>query len=681
MEASLLNWMIFIPTIGALACLLLPSKEQAKQTALLTSIVTLVISVYLTVRYYHSDFSGVAFESEVSWIGGINAFYRTGVDGLSLPLVLLTSALSVLIVLASWKIEKATKAYLALYLFLMTGMYGVFLALDLFLFYVFFEVSLLPMYFLIGVWGGPRKEYAAIKFFLFTLAGSICLLIVMLGLYFLTPKIDAAQKKNVWAMVSSRDVLTLQSKPVREFFSRPAPTRVDLPGAGGIEWTRQTIPEASTSIGTALDDGTSARNIAMALSPAMGRGSIREELENDMARELEAAAAHHRDQLTALQDDASKKRTSAGVDYERAMAVAEGDAELVKEAETDHKKALARLAENESGRRAATADSFHAEISAILRDASSQGNVPWTFCLWAFWLTFIAFAIKVPVAPLHTWLPDAHVEAPTPISMILAGVLLKMGGYALMRITYPFFPDAAVTCWVVVASIGVFSIIYGALCSLAQSDWKKLVAYSSVSHMGYVILGIAVLTRTGFDGAYFQMIAHGITSAMMFFLVGVAYERSHHRQIDRFGGLWLKWPGYGGWSLLGFFAAMGLPGMCGFIGEIMVLLGTFQAAAPGMVGHTQTATVYTFGILAASGVILTAAYILWMFQRIYMGQQRPEYTDYEAVQPREFVIMGTLGVAAIVLGIVPYLVFSMTMPTFEQLMKMFQTGVTVMIGL
>jgi NADH-quinone oxidoreductase subunit M len=237
--------------------------------------------------------------------------------------------------------------------------------------------------------------------------------------------------------------------------------------------------------------------------------------------------------------------------------------------------------------------------------------------------------IKLPGVPFHTWLPDAHVEAPTPISMILAGVLLKMGGYALMRITYPFFPDAARVFWVFVATLGVIAILYGALCAMAQTDWKKLVAYSSVSHMGYVTLGIAVLTRTAFDGAYYQMIAHGITSAMMFFLVGVVYERAHHREINRFGGIWLKWPGYSGWSALGFFAGLGLPGLCGFIGEIMVLLGTFESVEHG--GTFTPGTVYTLGILAASGVVLTAGYILWMFQRIYMGLEKPEYSQYEPV--------------------------------------------------
>ncbi len=518
MDAQLLNWMIFAPTIGAALCLLPGVSDQAsKKIALLASLVTLGLSVWIAWDYYGGGLEGVQFETACEWIGAINAYYRVGIDGLSLPLVLLTTSLSVLVVLASWNIDKATKAFMALYLFLYTGMLGVFLSLDMFLFYVFFEISLLPMYFLIGVWGGPRKEYAAIKFFLYTLAGSICLLVVMLGLYFLTPFASPDNTTNTWIMATSDPgAVTLQSQTLRSLFS--------------------------------------------------------------------------------------------------------------------------------------------------------EGGVYWWFAKTAFWLTFIAFAIKLPLAPLHTWLPDAHVEAPTPISMILAGVLLKMGGYALMRITYPFFPDAAKYYWAAVGVIAVFGIIYGALCAMAQTDWKKLVAYSSVSHMGYVALGLAVMTRTAFDGAYYQMIAHGISSAMMFFLVGVVYERAHHRDLSRFGGMWLKWPGYGGWSLVGFFAGMGLPGLCGFIGEIMVLLGTFQAASPGAVGENNVAMVYTLGILSASAVVLTAGYILWMFQRVYLGLERPEYKEYAPVTGREYFVMATLGVAAVVFGLAPVLVFTLTDKTFTSIM-------------
>lgn len=632
MEGALLNWLIFIPAIGALLCLLVPSAAQAKKMALVTTLVTLAINVFLAYRYYGQGFQGVVFEKSVLWIDNINVFYRVGVDGLSMPLILLASALSVLVVMASWRIEKATKAFMALYLFLMMGMYGVFLALDLFLFYVFFEISLVPMYFLIGVWGGPRKEYAAIKFFLFTLAGSICLLVVMLGLYFLTPKIapgDAgpeSRSKPIWHMVSSDpEALTLQSDRVRAYFGpRPSETTLQIPGTGDVVYTADHDEVAVAAIEKSLAGGAD----PVAVGDAVVKGF--------------------------MGDHGSMEFRDATADRLRAVASPEGG--HGKHARADHH---------------GDASGHEGAISQILADAAAHAAGPWTFAMWAFWLTFIAFAIKIPVAPFHTWLPDAHVEAPTPISMILAGVLLKMGGYALMRITYPVFPDAAMMFWVPVAAIGVFSILYGALCSLAQTDWKKLVAYSSVSHMGYVTLGIAVLTRTGFDGAYFQMIAHGITSAMMFFLVGVLYDRAHHREINRLGGLWLSWPGYGGWSLLGFFAGMGLPGLCGFIGEIMVLLGTFEAAGAGNIGAANIGVVYTLGILAASGVVLTAAYILWMFQRVYMGLPRPEYENYEPVVAREYVIMATLGVAAIVFGVVPYLVFGMTNPTFDKLLGIF----------
>jgi len=187
--------------------------------------------------------------------------------------------------------------------------------------------------------------------------------------------------------------------------------------------------------------------------------------------------------------------------------------------------------------------------------------------------------------------------------------------------------------------------------------------------MGYVTLGLAVLTKVGFDGAYFQMIAHGVSSAMMFFLVGVVYDRAHHREINRLGGLWLKFPGYGGWSLLGFFAGMGLPGLCGFIGEIMVLLGVFAAAGTGQIGAAHSTLVYTLGILSASAVVLTAGYILWMFQRVYMGPPKPEYADYHPIRGREYFIMGSLGIAALILGIVPMLVFKMTDPTFQGILR------------
>ena len=265
-----------------------------------------------------------------------------------------------------------------------------------------------------------------------------------------------------------------------------------------------------------------------------------------------------------------------------------------------------------------------------------------------FILLFIGFAIKVPIVPFHTWLPDAHVEAPTPISMILAGVLLKMGGYGLFRICYPILPDAAVYLAVFIGTIGVISIIYGALCAMAQDDFKKLVAYSSVSHMGYVLLGMSAMNSAGFQGAMFQMIAHGISSPMCFFLVGVVYERAHHREINRFGGLWLTMPKYGSMATLGFFASLGLPALCGFIGEVYSVYGAFDSPAWALGDWA-----IPFGILAAAGAILTAGYILWLIQRVYLGKEKPEYAGFSDANGRELAILAPMAVLAIVLGILP----------------------------
>ncbi|MFG0331038.1 MAG: NuoM family protein [Phycisphaerales bacterium] len=525
--------LIYVPLIGAALCLIPRNNPGlSKMIALISAVICLLINLALAFDYYAG--AGAAYTmfgpdsvvkhiTDFVWIESVNIHYITGIDGLSMPLLLLTSILNVLIIGAGWNVEKQTKGFMCLYLLLMFGMYGVFLSLDFFLFYVFFEVSLLPMYFLIGIWGGPRKEYAAIKFFLYTLVGSVCLLVVMLGFYFLVPNVATGQALN----------------------------------------------EA-------------------------GQGSFN---------------------MIALAEDAG------------------------------------------------------------FQDAFSAGGTYWSTARWFFVLLFIAFAIKLPAVPFHTWLPDAHVEAPTPISMILAGVLLKMGGYALMRINYAIFPDAAQWAWLLVAMVGVVSIIYGAFCAMAQTDWKKLVAYSSVSHMGYVLIGLASMTAAGRNGAYFQMIGHGVSSAMMFYLVGVVYERAHHRDLNRFGGLWNTMPAYTGLAAIGFFAGLGLPLLCGFPGEAMSLLGFFQATewlvgaeewVPYSGPGAQT-LVITIGIIAASGVVLTAGYILWMFQRVYMGPAKPEYTysGREAVNGREYLVMGTLAVFAILLGVWPRLVFMFTDDTFE----------------
>jgi NADH-quinone oxidoreductase subunit M len=505
-ESALLSWIVFFPSIGAVLILFMGAPDLIKRTALAFTLVPFLLSLWL-IEPFVADGQGAAgagygqvfFQQRVTWIetadGAFHVDYFLGVDGLSMPLVVLTTLISLLACGASWNFEswkarRGLKGYMALLLLLETGMLGVFVALDFFLFYIFWEVMLLPMYFLIGVWGGPRKEYAAIKFFLYTLAGSVLMLIAMLAFYFYPP-----------AELRTFDIIRLATEPgLHRLFNDAHTLFLGLP-----------------------------------------------------------------------------------------------------------------------------------------------------FATVMFLLLFIGFAIKVPVFPFHTWLPDAHVEAPTPISMILAGLLLKMGGYGMLRFCYPILPAAGEYLCVFLGWLGVINILYGALCAMAQTDFKKLVAYSSISHMGYVVLGMAAMTHTGFQGALFQMIAHGISSPMCFFLVGVIYDRAHHREIDRFGGLWLTMPRYGSMATIGFFASLGLPALCGFIGEVLAVLGTFESRVLADAGNYHL----LFGILAASGAILTAAYILWMIQRVYLGPQRPEYAGLPDADGREMLILGPMAALAVLLGILP----------------------------
>ena len=528
---TLLSWVVFVPTLGAVLCLFAP-KELIKWVATLASGIALALSITLFSTFlggggtnaagiFGTTYGTLHHVLRVPWIvgEGFTIEYFVGIDGLSFPLFMLTTVVSFLACIAShnmttaWSVKKGERAYYVLFLLLETGMLGVFVAMDFFLFYIFWEVMLLPMYFLIGVWGGPRKEYAAIKFFLFTLAGSVLMLVALLGMYFCSA--DAIH--NAMAQSST-------------------------PG----------VPSA----------------------------------------------------------------------YRDGAVLTGGTFDLIE------------FAKNPT---------IQASFS------STAQHFIWTWLPFAptmFMLLFIGFAIKLPCVPFHTWLPDAHVEAPTPISMILAGVLLKMGGYGFLRLCYPIFPTGGEYWAFTLALVGLVSIIYGALCAMAQTDFKKLVAYSSISHMGFVLLGIAVMTRTGFQGAMFQMIAHGISSPMCFYLVGVVYDRAHHREINRFGGLWLTMPKYGSMATLGFFASLGLPGLCGFIGEVYVLLGTFEA-------RTKFAWAVPFAIIAASGVILTAGYILWLIQRVYLGKAKPEYAHFPEATARELFVLAPFGVLAIVLGVLP----------------------------
>jgi NADH-quinone oxidoreductase subunit M len=533
--------------------------------------------------------------SRYPWIDRFHIDYYLGADGISVPLVLLTTLLSFLAMIASWRIDRFVKGYCVLFLVLETGMLGTFLALDFFLFYIFWEVMLLPMYFLIGIWGGPRREYAAIKFFLYTLLGSVFILIALLAFYF---------------------------TDVRDFVS---PARVEQ----AAEELRRDAAQRGEK-----------------LTPAQARERV---VINTfdlvvLQRVGKAALEHlnHQPVTTALSVNA------ASAELTRVRDTRE-EAEARKALEAAEKGLEARL---------------------------GQWFFTPAFQYTMFWFLLVGFAIKVPVFPFHTWLPDAHVEAPTPISMILAGVLLKMGGYGIIRIAYPICPWAAEQLAFWVALFGVINIVYGAFAAMAQTDFKKLVAYSSISHMGYVILGIAVwsspATRQywswGMNGAMFQMIAHGITSAGMFFLVGVVYDRAHHRNLDNFRGLLEPMPLYGGISAVIFFAAMGLPGMCGFVGEFMVVLSTWNFA-PG--GERWVGMLFAF--LAALTVVVTAAYILWTLQRVFMGQN-PSYKNYADIDPRELSCILPLVVLAVLLGVVPALLLNWMEPSVTGLIDTLATA-------
>jgi NADH-quinone oxidoreductase subunit M len=439
-------------------------------------------------------------------------------------------------------------------------MIGVFMALDFFLFYVFWEVMLLPMYFLIGVWGGPRREYAAIKFFLYTLVGSVLMLVAILMLYF------------------NSDITLLNAD--------------QLASAGIIEVDGDEGAQVAMDRWLAGDDPLAQRFREITAEP---RSAERRQIHTFNILALQ--------QIGQLKDSPFNEAVWAGK------------------------------------------------------------SIAW----WSFLLLFIGFVIKVPSVPLHTWLPDAHVEAPTPISMILAGILLKMGGYGIIRICYPICPAAGYDLAYFVCLVGVVSMVWGAFAALAQTDFKRMVAYSSVSHMGYVVLGFGVWSaywgtdfnpdywKMGVTGAMYQMIAHGISSAGMFFMVGVVYDRVHHRDLNQFGGLFAKMPIYSGLAIAIFFAGLGLPGLCGFIGEVFVVLSVWK--------YSQL-----LAVISAAVVILTAGYILWAIQRVYLG---PEYKGPhpEALTPitsRELAIAAPLVVFAILFGVYPRIVLDYMQPTINE---------------
>lgn len=515
---SILTLLIFLPVLAAAIIMMLPKSSESsyKYIALVFTATQLVLCGYMYSQFDASvagvtQLSGYQFVEQLPWIRlaiGENRMleidYLVGVDGLSLPLLLLSAFVMLMAIGASWNIKKSPKGYFSLLMVLNMAVMGVFSALDFFLFYIFYEVMLLPLYFLIGIWGGARREYASVKFFIYTLLGSVFMLLIIVGLYFsvINPN-TGANTFNMLYMMDPKNYVE------NAFF-----------------------------------------------------GFV---------------------------------------------------------------------------------NNFHEVIGIPAR-------------VVGFAVIFIAFAIKVPIVPLHTWLPDAHVEAPTPVSIVLAGVLLKVGGYGIIRICYGIFPDIAVQANWWIGLIGVISILYGALNALAQKDLKRLIAYSSVSHMGFVLLGVASLTAEGISGAVFQMVSHGFLSAALFFIVGVLYDRVHDRYIYNFRGLASHMPKFTGYVAIAFFASLGLPGFSAFIGEAFVIIGAFNS-------ESLSAGIPRWMAIAGSlGILLSAVYFLWTLQRMFFGQTRFKGGEEWAVAlkdvtPREQLVLFPALALALLLGIMPALVF------------------------
>ncbi|HVS40508.1 MAG TPA: NADH-quinone oxidoreductase subunit M, partial [Gemmataceae bacterium] len=697
-------WMtlvVFVPSVFALGLLFFPrGKDEAMRWwSLIGTALTLGLSIgmFWNFRYdtveshgvldtaqarYDASLPGRAEKADnpnlgaparsrdwvarYSWIKSFHIDYYLGADGISMALILLTTALSFLAMIASWKIEKFVRGYCILFLVLETGMLGTFLALDFFLFYIFWEVMLLPMYFLIGVWGGPRREYAAIKFFLYTLLGSVFILIALLAFYFtnvrdfVTPQLleaavadrggaDVAKARDAVkaAETNQANVEQATRKAVQQWeAARQELENNSAPADKEPKAPEQANPKKPAEVDKAVQD---AYNDALKKRTAAARELLVARVKRTTALLQVKDLTVNTFDLVLLQRVGKAAQEHL---HEHDDQVSTPIIDEAKSLESEMKDAKNGWSDKD---RAAAAAYAAAAETGMKERLSSQSFFSAGFQYTMFLFLFIGFAIKVPVFPFHTWLPDAHVEAPTPISMILAGVLLKMGGYGIIRIAYPICPWAAESLAFWIALFGIINIVYGAFAAMAQTDFKKLVAYSSVSHMGYVILGVAVWSTGpgtaywawGMNGAVFQMIAHGITSAGMFFLVGVIYDRAHHRNLDNFRGLYEPMPLYGGISAVIFFAAMGLPGMCGFVGEFMVVLSAWNFA-PG--GHQAVGIV--FSVLAAATVVLTAAYILWTIQRVFMGQN-PAYKNFKDMDYREVIAAVPLVVLAVLFGVAP----------------------------
>ncbi len=484
-DLSRLSWIVWLPMAGVAVLLVLRSEEAMRRAALVVSLLTFALTLLLWSRFDPST-ARMQFVESVPWVPSIGIRYALGVDGISLLFVVLTALLTIVSILVSWTaIERKVREFLIALFVMEAAMNGVFLSLDFFLFYLFWEAMLIPMYLLIGVWGGPARVYAAIKFFLYTLVGSVLMLVAILALYF--------------AGGQTFDILALQ---------------------------------------------------AQRFSPALQ--------------------------------------------------------------------------------------------------------------FWAFLAFFSAFAVKVPMWPFHTWLPDAHTEAPTAGSVILAGILLKMGAYGFLRFSLPMFPDATVTFAPFILALSLIAIVYGALVTMVQRDLKKLIAYSSVSHMGFVTLGIFALNVEGVEGGILQMVNHGILTGALFLCVGIIYERTHSREIADYGGIARSAPVFSAFFLIFGLGSLGLPGMNGFVGEFLVLVGAFI--------HSKI-----MAVVAASGVILAAVYLLWMFQRVLFQEiVHPENEKLRDLNFREWMALLPLAVPAFLFGVYPEPLLRVLHASVEKLLTQVQ---------
>ena len=490
MEQQILTLVTFFPIIGVALLLLVPREraDTIKAVSLIVAFVTLLFSIMMYVMF-DPVANGMQFEINIPWVAAFGIHYHLGIDGISLLLIMLTTILSVIAILSSWTaIKTGVKGYYICMLLLETGMLGVFVSLDLFLFYVFWEAMLVPMYFLIGVWGGARRIYAAIKFVLFTMFGSLLMLVALLYLFFMY---------HGYAGEYSFDLLKIYEMPI------------------------------------------------------------------------------------------------------------------------------------------------------------PLGAQTYMFLAFA-----LAFAIKVPIWPFHTWLPDAHVEAPTAGSVILAGVLLKMGTYGFVRVCLPVFPEATIQFVPLISVLALIGIVYGALVAMVQRDVKSLVAFSSVSHLGFVMLGMMALNVQGLEGSVIQMINHGISTGALFLIVGMIYERRHTRLIADFGGLAKSMPVFSTFFMIVALSSIGLPLTNGFVGEFLILLGTFKANS-------------TYAIIAASGVILAACYMLWMLQRVIFGKiTRPENEKLIDLNLRERLVLIPLIVLIFWIGIYPKPFLTRMEPAVKTILSM-----------